>query len=722
MSDFFSVSVKTLTRTGMYLHGQARRLGSRVSSAESQSGHLILDGYILRAVRTLQSYNVFIIDTPSMLLLSGGGIDLRDEVVSVGQRDDFTEIPEGSDLPSTTYSARTENSVKRIILPTPAYQPTSQEAMQSPAVLIGMMPPQEMAGGLRTAGYRRVPMRMSSQFYQMDDLERFTFSQNCGVGISLTLARSSMTELVSPQVVRGNYMSHNSFWVMESDLDSGWSMQPRRLVAFTNYSGTSPYLNRVMPRSLSVGGCVIPAENDGIDRYCIAFEAVKQNRNTWTGPIGNYFDRQGEHSLVICKGQIDRADYEQSPIQAGLVSSRYIRAGDIPLAEIQPFPATYQGFGEGPTLTTCAWFHAPAVTRATNGFVTFFLYVAPNYREQSDIEDTDVSWGVENIAMSNALAAVTADGSVHVLKADRNDLNYDAPGYSPIPGADTEKMVHPWIVGTDSVLRTVDGVSQRTAYALVWEEWTRRGPNSGDGSGVEGDRLKLPSNTLGGELVLYRVGSGAPERTALGGDKYAAVFHPNMYFHWVFPIAATYAPPGSTRNYWYSPDTTYGAAYYAGDEKLVTAVIPNEVFHLYQPLEPTSQLPLSGPSVVDLHNVSCAFIDLSTNSIEVRGVIAPRTFADRFCIITVAQQAVAETDSRPAKPAILLATMRTAIRSNLFPPPSDETFLSIDGGWNWRLYVEDAAGTNGTFLVGNQMWSNAPEVRIGSQPSSNQGS
>ena len=137
MSDFFSVSVKTLTRTGMYLHGQARRLGSRVSSAESQSGHLILDGYILRAVRTLQSYNVFIIDTPSMLLLSGGGIDLRDEVVSVGQRDDFTEIPEGSDLPSTTYSARPENGVKRIILPTPAYQPTSQEAMQSPAVLIG---------------------------------------------------------------------------------------------------------------------------------------------------------------------------------------------------------------------------------------------------------------------------------------------------------------------------------------------------------------------------------------------------------------------------------------------------------------------------------------------------------------------------------------------------------------------------------------------------------
>lgn len=712
MTDPLLITVRSVSRSGARLYGNAKRLGNSANATESQGKNQILDGYILRAVRALESYNVYILDTPAMVLLSGVELGVRDRCMFIGTRDDFLKASAEAP-PTNKFTLASQADKARFVIPAPIYPPAAAD--NAPAIFIGQMPPQIYNDGMRTIGYRRIPIRSAAALWRLDEFEVFTPSQDVGIGMSLTKMQNSVAPVPT---VRDNYMSLNTFWVLESEVP-GWEFMIRRLVSRNYYQTSDPYYASPLTRSLSIGGAVIPASTqDGTDVYCMAAEVVNQTAMWASEPPGiNYYDRQGVHGLGIFRGHLDRRDYragENSPLRARLDSTSIVGSEDLPEA-IQPYPATYQGFGStaAPMLSAYCWFIGPQVARCTDGFVTFCTYRAPNYREMERFSDSQrIEYGNEHIAMSTALVVVTNDNRAHVLKADRNDILFTEPGWTPIDTADADKLVQPMIVGVDSVARFVDQVEQRTAYALVWEEWSYRGEGNPPGGKTLEGKFCPGSATLGGEWALYSVESGAPIRTPLTGDSCAAIFHPNMFYPWVFPAFTTYQPTQNSREFWYTPDPTFSAAYYMGADKLVTACVPNETIFIYQVIDEFARQ-FSGWALLDEHDVSCAVIDVVTNTIEVRGVIAKRTLADRFCVITVAQQMVAAAGDAAEKPAALLAAFRTTITNNYVPQQPDETYLSVDGGWTWRLYIEDAAGNNGSFLIGNQLWNNDPAVRFG---------
>lgn len=735
MTDPLPVTVKPITRTGSKLYGQARRLGKSASASDVQSKYEIQDGYIIRANRALESYNVFILDPAAMIMHAGHTLGLRNELGPVGARDDFFD-PDGT----KTYKLRKDTEDQTLLTVSVPAIPAG-EGDNAPTVFDQAFAPVVLDSGLLSIGYRRVPMALISSEVQMDTYDHFTFAQNVSIGLTLTTARESMVS--QDAAPKQNYLALNVFWISERELTGGWAFQQRRLINRAVYPGSSPYAAGKRPPLLRAHGSVVPsATADGEDKYQMVAEVVRQYRQTWSVPGGTYYDILGEHGLLIGRGTVDRRDFdreEPQQLRADIDSMVYVTVGDIPRADIRPQPATFYGFPSTdandldpsnpppigvPTLTTYSWWLNPMSARysdqfGTEGFATFCVYWAPNHT--SGANGTSLSYGQRDATMAAAILVIDNDNEVHVLKADFNDPLYTESGWQPIDGAEADKFVNPWLIGVESVKRTdPEGGVKRTAYALVWEEWQYRG----EGGTSPDPRPPLESDTMawvgsasiGGEFVLYIVGDSGPARVVLGGEV-AALMHPNMGNpgRFEFPLDASYFAAGNTSEPWWTDKNGYGACQYMGDNKLVTACIPNELFYMYTKYSDNTLSEAYGfGTYIDPHMVSCMVVDTVNGTIEVRGPIKQRVWSDEFCTITCAQWMIHPTDDVAERPAVLLAGFHTNIKGTFpdEPYPVDTVYLSVDGGWTWRLYVEDYTGENGPFLIGNQLWVNDPSVRI----------
>lgn len=691
---------KTLTRVGAPLVRVAKTIAQDAQRAGIPGKYRIINGFILRGVRLHNRYFGQVIDTPAMLMLAGTGQGLINELVAVGNRDDFVD-------PGTTsmYVAADVIGGTRRVSPTP---PEPSDLQFSTWYLYAQMQPQ-LQGQLWYMGQSRFPLSANGTFYNLDTFGTLTYANDAAVGGCLTVVRDAMTV---GSAYKPNYMALNSFWVEESQLPSGWSLLPRRLVNATSYAPSDDYRTQWWPKDLLSGVAVLPATTAvPSDTYCLAFAAVRQYRSTWSGGGYTYYDRNGLGALIVAKGSLARSVFDPNApavMRATLNSTTTILSASMPNAELRPTPPTYAGKSGGPTLDTPSQFLCPHVARYTGGFAKFFVHWAP-------YNLTSLGY-----CTSHALVVLNEANAITVLKADRSILS----GTPSLPGATSDKMVIPWIVGAVSVERIVATAAQRTAYCLVWEQWLHRTTPQHAG-GSTSTELWENSYELGGRWALYTVSTtGAITRTEVAYTC-APLFSVSMYMGSVPDNASTfpYGPairfPTSIQGNvsWYAPDTSYSSVYQIAPEKLVTACIPTGYFRTVMPLNAGTGQPLSGFSKVTPHNVSCAVFDLTTNTFEIRGVIAARSWTDQYCHITVVQPEVPAVGATPLIPATLLATMRVAIRDGgTLGQPADKTYLSIDGGWTWREYVTDAAGGNGSFLVGNQLWAIDASGRFDTNP------
>jgi hypothetical protein len=117
------------------------------------------------------------------------------------------------------------------------------------------------------------------------------------------------------------------------------------------------------------------------------------------------------------------------------------------------------------------------------------------------------------------------------------------------------------------------------------------------------------------------------------------------------------------------------------------------------------------------HNIYCVVVDVETGEVTKRGVITTRTKTNFHFHVTVAQPEVPATDATEAVPATLLATqfdiahLNNGIENTV--AGKTQTYLSVDGGYIWSVYVTDMAAPNGAFLLGNQLWGNDATSRYG---------
>lgn len=701
---------KTLTRVGAPLVRLAKILAQDAQRAGIPTKYRILNGFMLRGVKLHNRYVGQVMDLPALVMFAGTGQGILNELVGVGNRDDFSD-------PGTlaTHTAADVIGGDRVVSPTPPV-PDSMVDVPAQPLLHAQVQPQ-LQGQLWYMGQTRIRLSANGSFHNLDTFGTLTYSKNIGVGCCVAVVRDSITPYSSfLQGHKPNYMSLNSFWVEESDLPSGWSVLPRRLVDAASYGVADPYRIDIVPKAVTCGAAVNPAADmTGTDQYCLAFAGIKQNRTTWAGGGFTYYDRFGLGALFVARGSLNRTTYvpgSATVIRGSIGSVTTILSASMPVTQMRPFPSTYTGVSGGPTLDTPSWFLAPAVARYTGGFAKFCVHWAPYYVVADSARFT--SFGV---------VVLTDNNTISVPKAD---MTWTYPNTPPIAGSDSTKMLMPWIVGVASVERIVSTVAQRTAYCLVWEQWLSR--NAATHAGGFTSTTQWPNSyEMGGQWALYVVSTaGAVSRTVITATC-APLFSPSMFEGGLGGDSAAgrsgppnvYFPPNlryGGGSLWYAPDTSFSSLYQMAPEKLVTACIPTGYFRTWAELNPSTSAFISGYTHVTTHNVSCAVLDLTTSTFEIRGVIAARSWADQYCHITVVQPEVPAVGATPLIPAVMLATMRMAIRSGALTQPADKTYLSIDGGWTWREYVTDAAGGNGSFMVGNQLWAIDANGRFDTNP------
>ncbi|WP_055128455.1 hypothetical protein [Pseudomonas mediterranea] len=699
---------KTLSRVGAPLVRLAKTLAQDAQRVGIPGKYRILNGFLLRGVKMHNRYVGQVLDLPGLVLLAGTGQGIINELVTVGNRDDFTD-------PGTSGTHVVSDLIggDRVVSPTPPV-PDSMVDVPPQPLLIAQVQPQ-LQGQLWYMGQLRIRLSAPGSFLNLDTFGTLTYAKNIGVGCSVTVIRDSISPYSSfLQGYKPNYMALNAFWVEESNLPSGWSVLPRRLVSAGSYGVADPYRVDIVPKSVTCGAAVNPAADmTGTDQYCLAFAGIKQNRTTWTGGGFTYYDRFGLGALIVARGSYNRTSFVSGTFaRATLASVTTVLSASMPITQMRPTPATYPGASGGPNLDTPSWFLAPAVARYTGGFAKFCVHWAPYY-------DT----GTSTRFTSFGVVVLTDSNTISVPKAD---MTWTYPNTPPIAGSDSTKMLMPWIAGTASVERIVATVPQRTAYCLVWEQWLSR--NAATHAGGFTTTTQWPTSyEMGGQWALYAVSSaGAVSRTVITATC-APLFSPSMFEGGLGNDSSAgragppnvYFPPNLRYGggaLWYAPDTSFSSLYQMAPEKLVTACIPTGYFRTWAQLDPSTSAFLSGYTRVTTHNVSCAVLDLTTNTFEIRGVIVARDWADQYCHITVVQPEVPAVGLTPLIPAVLLATMRIAIRSGAMTQPADKTYLSIDGGWTWREYITDAAGGNGSFLVGNQLWAIDANGRFDTDP------
>jgi hypothetical protein len=614
-------------------------------------------GYLLRGVKVGTMWMGQVIDPPSYLWLSGpaqlgapGNVNAVGFAVSVGNRDDFVDPGTRPDTPLTG-----KNKSAYLLVASPSMNvPPSASSMDWHMRSYQDGPFMEH-GYMLQYGHAAPP---SDTQWWFDDADYFNYGDNVAIACTIQLFKNT-SRLITFQDTGGitygalsyGYFLRNQFAVSENDLPDAWRFAPRRLVPVAQ----SEFPNRENPGD-TMPGFAIAAGGDELamdvtDDYCIAARTFRQDSTLW--PVEEDktgFDRYGEQGMAIALGSLDRAEWDASslPNLFATLDSMVVLDGFSILEEyIQPFPATRRPEG-GPTLPNFGVFNTPSPVRVADGFVVFSSYYTTRDLNPVGTEDPDET-------IKGTLTSILFTGTDLVttgLKAD-----WDVPSET-VPTGTIGQATYPYIMGTLSLLEGESDSQVRAAYCLVWEaNYSRRDTGS--------------INAIGGNWALYRSEGKTVTRTVIEGG--AALMAYLMYQGRGYP---------SRTGYDYA--TVANAMYWMGGRKVVFAGTD---------ASPTSE------NVV--RSIRPLILDLDKLAITVGGEITKTVTLDDKCIITVAQQEQLDSTGVVTGKASLLASVT---RDKLHNWGAGKTYISVDSGVTWRLYMSDLAGQNGAFLEGNKLW------------------
>ncbi len=662
------ISLRVATRVGAWTARFATRLAEEVRRFGLPQKSRIIDGFLLRGVRSGNSYQAQVLDPPSFVLFAGfagfqaGALTLGYGAMAVGGRDDVQ-----SPGTSAEHDAATASSF--LILQVPSV-PSGTEPVQ-----LVFFPPVSQLGSLITAGYLAAPLLRTDfdvSFDPLDDMRFFTFAQDIVVGGGFTSIHDSGTSLnTAGGAVEGNapvnYLSRNRYFISETFLSDGWRLHPRRQVPHTEYSaGIDPdYAGRIGPGILQYGLAAAPAvpavDMVGIDSICVAARAFRQYIGTWyrsdPGPEyrPRFYDRYGYQGLLVSIGQQDRADYVEGSFADFTPVAEWIVTPEDLEPLLQPFPAEtpFNEWGK-PVLPGFGQFLIPHAAHSDGGFVVFSVYTT--FRNQSG--DDDPSPSNPDAGDVFAIAVTLSDRTTQAYGAD-----WDCGASAGLfPGTTAGYFAQSWIVGACAYTH----VDEQRAGCLVWEH--RYG------------RKTAPPRGIGGQWVLYSSDGVATTRTVLDGDG-APLFAAIMQRE---PTQFSQLPFDEDE------ENTLAMLQDAGGGLLVTAGVVDAV-------------PVVTDGVnIPAENIRCVVVDAIAGTTELRGVITTRNKSYTKCLVSVVQPYRAAEGGRPEVQPVLLAS----VTDHLIDARGDggEVFLSVDGGATWRTYIAGVGAQGGAFFSGNKLW------------------
>lgn len=678
MSSIYPVSVKLGSKAGVIVVPDAKRLGRSASSSGTQSAYGISEGFLLKASRAQGVYNVYVLDIPGFIMLKGDtatGTTSPNPSVSGPQRDDLTAGAIGIDRQVVSQAGQGNKYV-----PPPVPDPSKLPNYTTHRDVWAM---HEWQGTLFSNGGMLLPftMPLGSGFYPMDSF--LGFPRNNVVTITAQFTNFKYSALAQAVTARKqNVLSQSAFCLSEAQLPSGWSFFPRRLVSESAYQGSDGFRFANNAQVLQYGFTWTPQDEDADPvpsaRYCVAAQITNQDLTLYKASSGDYspdyYDRLGQSALGVFFASLDQAAYNaDSPAQmyATLDDQFMVTVPDLP-AYLQPAPELLVSYdpdtGSGMDIKRTGGFFAPRALRCTEGFVTFSVYRCSQQEPGSLVGNINVT----------ALVTVPPDRAPIILKADKS--NWDSEGPTPdLPGFDPTHSTWPWILGGFTVPRTdANGNVTRTAYALVWEQWSNTQSQAFD-------RAR-------GEWSVYSFESGAPVRTVLAEDGASASTIASIMAYGdnikAFPIIL------NSNNVLFEDykSKDYSSFCYAGDDTAVTPAIDK-------------------PFPVDdatAHDVRCGFVDLQTGVIQLRGVIGTRVHGYERFYITVAQP-YSRADEDTGKAAIQPVLIASSYDSRTeIPGAKGKTWLSVDGGYTWNTYFTDSGADIGAYYVGNELWDYDP--------------
>jgi hypothetical protein len=653
------VSGKSATRIGTPLMRTAMDMARALQRTEGRGANKIVNGFLLRAIRSGNRYSGQVLDFPAYILFPGSYRNSESQMpwsgtniaIAAGPRDDFYQEGTGS-----TFTVAGQSELLK--LPDPPIQEGAPTFVAwSPELALD----QKLMGIAQLAAPLKAIPPQADQWY-LDDTDYFDYSTRCSIGAVITSlfhgARTlSLTETgVAYGEQPSNYFARNVFTLTEDDLPDAWRLYLRRILPLDE-SGQD-YNQRRYPGDTMPGLAIDIARNSlqlvGTDRYCLAAQTFRQIQDVWGEPGSLSYDRNGERGLLIAVGVSDREDYNPSTgaiVKARTESLRIVMPGDIEQEYVRPQPAMIPGTGGGPDLFNFGTFYTPKPARAgkDRGFVVFSNY------------DTTRDLGGSTKGRLSSILTTLLNGFTVSLKAD-----WDSQTGETLPTGTPGQFTRPWIAGAASIPSTEQGNLVWTAYAVVWE------------SNYALDK----SLSTGGNWALYKTAGQQVSRTVINGG--APLF--------AFVMRDTRIPISSSG---FDNTSPFSAVYWMGGSKLVTAA---------------TQFPLPDNDFGEGRQIMAAIFDTETNQVTLGGVIAETVSEDTKCFITVVQPERISEDEQQVKPAVLLATvtehkLRWAVTQG-------KTYLSLDGGASWSDYIADAAGPAGAFFAGNKLWAQDSSERF----------
>lgn len=662
-----SINLRPTSRAGAVMAPMATALARSAMCGNLAQKNRIINGFLLRAVRVGRDYQAQIIDPPSFVLFAGfaafrGGLaTLGYGAVTAGNRDDI--IAPGT---RAAFDADTASSFQILQVPS---VPSDAE----PAQLL-FFPPTAQLRGLISVGYMATPILrtyVTALFNPLDDMTFFTSAQVVVVGGGFTSIHDSGSALkfepvVTEGVTPSNYFCRNRYFISELFLVDGWKFHPRRKVSHHEYIGAidPEYAGRIGPGLLQPGLAALVSDarvGPVVDQICVAARVFKQRSETWyktdSGPSyrPRFYDRYGYQGLFISIGAYDRRDYIAGTFADFTpISERVITPADLP-AVLAPYPASTPPNAWGkPTILGFGQFLIPHAAHAASGFVVFSIYTT--YLNKSGTDDP----GPSVPSAGDAYAFVVTQQGL-APEAFAIDWDFGAAETLP-PGASTDYFAQPWIVGACPL---GDGADKR-ALALVWRH--KYGRKTGSPRGI------------GGHWVLYSAGVGATQEAVLVGPG--------------APLFAAIMQDDTTQfaqlSFDEDQENTFSMIQDAGGGWLVTAAVDSPT--------PT----ITGKINIPSEDIRLAVIDSVAGTIELRGVIGQRSKIYSKCHITVVQRRVPAVGETPAVEPVLMATITDHLIDNR--GLGGKVYISVDGGFVWRTYIDGAGAQGGAFFSGNKLW------------------
>lgn len=662
-----SINLRPTSRAGAVMAPMATALARSAMCGNLAQKNRIINGFLLRAVRVGRDYQAQIIDPPSFVLFAGfaafrGGLaTLGYGAVTAGNRDDI--IAPGT---RAAFDADTASSFQILQVPS---VPSDAE----PAQLL-FFPPTAQLRGLISAGYLSAPILRTDftvSFDPLDDMAFFTDAQAVVVGGGFTSIHDSGTALnFEPAVSEGstpsNYFCRNRYFISESFLAGGWQFHPRRKVPHDEYSSAidPEYAGRIGPGILQPGLAALVSDakvGPVADQICVTARVFNQRSETWyktaSGPSyrPRFYDRYGYQGLLISIGEYDRRDYVADTFADFMpVSERVITPADLPAA-LAPYPASTPPNAWGkPTILGFGQFLIPHAAHAASGFVVFSIYTT--YLNKSGTDNPGPS--VANAGDAYAVIVTQQDAAPEAFAID-----WDCAAGEVLPaGAVAGYFAQPWIVGVCSAGDDDD----KRAMALVWRH-------------KYGRKTGAPRGT-GGQWVLYGAGVGATQETVLAGPG--------------APLFAAIMQDNTTQfaqlKFDEDQENTFSLIQNAGGGLLVTAAVDDAT-----PV-------ISSQTAIPAEDIRLAIINTATGTVELRGIIGQRSRVYTKCHITVVQRYIPADGAIPAVEPVLLATITDHLIDNR--GLGGKVYISVDGGFVWRTYIDGAGAQGGAFFSGNKLW------------------